>query len=125
VEWSEKLCLQTLPMPSPPVPKPSSDDEMQDLQCSDEDMEIDTSLEAHLLSMQKFENHTSDDLKPYTLYDLAFYFPAFHFVEGAWMRAYNLVNQHMEIPYLHACLRANRFTVSDTQWELYSLFLSE
>jgi hypothetical protein len=118
-KWSEKLCLQTMPMPSPHVPEPPSDDEWDGPARLDEAMEIDTSLEAHLLSMKNFEKHTYDELKAYTLYDLAYYFPAFHCVEGSWLQAYNLVNHHFEISYLCARVREDHYTVSDTQWELY------
>jgi len=116
-KWSEKLCLQTLPMPSQPIPEATSDDELDGLA---EDTHMTRSLESHLLSMRKFENHTTDELIPYTLYDLAYYFPAFHYIEGSWMRAYNLVNQHMEVSYLCARFREDPYTVSDTSWELYS-----
>jgi hypothetical protein len=54
-----------------------------------------------------------------TLYDVANRFPAFHILEGSWLRAYNLVEQHMQIPYLHSVVRKDRFSVSDIQWELY------
>ena len=97
-------------------------------QCSDEDDGIENideqetgtiALSTYLLSMQNFQDHTYDELVPHTLYDLAYYFAAFHHVEGSWLRAFNLVNQHMEIPYLHATVRRDHYSISDTQWELY------
>ena len=51
-----------------------------------------------------------------TLYDLANRFPAVHLLEGSWLGAYNLVEQRMQIPYLHS-VRKDHFSVSDTQWE--------
>ena len=75
-------------------------------------------LEEYLLSMKDFKEHTYDELKPATLYDLARFFPAFHFVEGSWLRAFNLVLQHMEVSYLNNTVRENHFSISDTQWEL-------
>jgi len=124
-KWSEKLCLQTLPMPSPHIPEATSDDTLDRLVPPAEDIDLDRSLESHLLSMRKFENHTDDELRPYSLHDLAYYFPAFHCVEGSWMLAYNLVNQHMQISYLCARVREDPYAVSDTQWELYRLLLNE
>lgn len=75
-------------------------------------------LDAYLLSIQNFEDHTHDELKPASLHDLAYLFPAFHLVEGSWLRAYNIVEYHLEVPYLHATVRANHCAISDTQWEL-------
>jgi hypothetical protein len=116
LKWQEKLCLQTLPVPSPLIPeRRDSDDEMEDSDMEEEPMKLD----AYLLSIQNFEDHTYDELKSYSLYDLAHLFPAFHLVEGSWLRAYNLVEHHLEISYLHATVRANHCSISDTQWELY------
>jgi hypothetical protein len=115
-KWSEKLCLETLPMPHPTGPEP---DEMED-----EKMEakVEIPFEEYIQSMKSFEDHTFDEFKPKSLHELTRFFPAFHLVEGSWMRAYNLVEQHMQIPFLHATLRNDPYSVSDTQWELYSIF---
>ena len=113
-KWSEKLCLCTLPVPSHHVPEPDSDDEMDS---DDEDVEP-MSLDEYLLTMENFNDHTYDELKPATLWDLATFFPAFKLVEGSWLRAYNLVQKNFSIPYLHATVRADHYAVSDTQWEL-------
>ena len=75
-------------------------------------------FEEHMKSMERYEEHTFDELNPMRLYDLVQYFPAFQLVEGSWMRAFNLVEQHMRIPFLHATVRNNAYSVSDTQWEL-------
>lgn len=81
------------------------------------------SFEGHLLSMRDFTDHTDDELKPATLYQIAKWFPAFHVIEASWMMAYNLVERHMEIAYLHATVKANQYSISDTQWELYETSL--
>ena len=113
-KWSEKLCLTTLPLPWPRIP---------DHDNTDSEIPVDTmepmSFEKHMLSMEQFEDHAYDMLRPAKLYDIAKWFPAFHCIEGSWMRAYNLVEQHMEIPYLHATMRKDQYSISDTQWELY------
>jgi len=111
-KWSERLCLETLPMPHPQTPQQSEDD--MDI----EKPELPT-FEEHLKNMDCYEDHIFDEFKPHRLYDLAYLFPAFQLVEGSWLRAYNLVEQHMQIPYLHATVRQNAYSVSDTQWELY------
>jgi len=103
-------------MPAPQIPDPESDDGI----VSDEDEEM--TLDEYFASMKSLHDHTYDELKPYTLYDLANRFPAFHLLEGSWLRAYNLVEQHMQIPYLHSVVRKDHFSVSDTQWEFYSRF---
>jgi hypothetical protein len=120
LKWLQKLCLQTLPVPSPHLPEPCKpNDEME---ISDMDVEPMT-LGPYLLSMENFEDHTYDELKPGALYDLAYLFPAFHLVEGSWLHAYNLVERHLEISYLHSTIRANHCSISDTQWELYVFYL--
>jgi hypothetical protein len=121
IKWSKKLCLQTIPVPTLRVHEQCSDEDdgMEDVdEAQGEPMELDK----HLLSMQSFQDHTYDELVPKTLYELAYYFPAFRYVQGSWLRAFNLVDQHMEIPYLHATVRLDHFSISDTQWELYFLF---
>lgn len=118
LKWSETLCLESLPVPSPHIPERDPEDEwMTDY---DEEQEVvePVPLEQYLLTMKDFKEHTYDELKPATLYDLAHFFPAFHLLEGSWLRAYNLVIKHMEQPYLHATVRADHFSISDTQWEL-------
>ena len=117
LNWSEKLCLRTLPVPSPHIRSPTSSDDERD--SDDEEEQEDVPLSQYLLSMEDFYDHTYDELKPATLWDLATFFPAFKFVEGSWMRAYNLVRRNFSIPYLHASVRADHYAVSDTQWELY------
>lgn len=121
LNWSEKLCLRTLPVPSPHIPEPDSDDEgyRYDAQEEDEEEVEPIPLDQHLLSMDNFYDHTYDELKPATLWDLATFFPAFKLVEGSWLRAYNLVKKNFSVPYLHASVRADHYAVSDTQWELY------
>jgi hypothetical protein len=101
-------------MPSPHIPDPESDDDMQDT----EDVE-EMTLDEYFDSIESPQDHVYDELKPYSLWDLAQRFPAFHCLEGSWLRAYNLVEQHMRIPYLHNAVRADHFSISDTQWELY------
>ena len=103
-------------MPSPRVP--NEDDYLSANSCRDEEEGM--ALETYLMSMEKFDNHTNDELKPKTLYELAWVFPAFHSVEGSWLFAYNLVLKHFEIRYLHSSLRKDQFSISDTQWKLYS-----
>jgi hypothetical protein len=76
-------------------------------------------LEEYLLTMERFEDHTFDELEPKSLYELAWYFPAFTIVQGSWLYAYNLVQRHLEVPYLHSTVRKDEFSISDTQWELY------
>ena len=100
-------------MPHPSMPEPSDDD----MDITEEEIDI-PPFEEHLKSIKSFEDHTFDEFKPKRLYDLAYLFPAFHLIEGSWLRAYNLVEQHMQIPYLHATVRHNAYSVSDTQWEL-------
>jgi hypothetical protein len=113
-KWSEKLCLETLPVPSPHIPDTEdSDDEMY----SEEEIEP-MDLNTYLLSMKRFEDHTYDELKPRSLHDLAKLFPAFHHIEGSWLFAYNLIEKHFEISYLHTTVRKDHFSISDTQWEL-------
>jgi hypothetical protein len=115
LKWSEKLCLKTIPMPSPHIPDPESDDDMHD---TNEDVgEI--TLDEYFDSIESPQDHVYDELKPYSLWDLAQRFPAFHCLEGSWLRAYNLIEQHMQIPYLHNTVRTDNFSISDTQWELY------
>lgn len=76
--------------------------------------------------MTNFGDHTYDELKPATLWEIAHFFPAFSLLEGSWMRAYNMIEQHFEVSYLHSVVRQDCFAVSDTQWELYlSLPLDE
>lgn len=118
IKWSEKLCLQTIPVPTPRIPCrcPDDDDGMEDI---DGEKSEPVGLDKHLLSMQDFQDHIYDELVPTTLYELAYYFPAFHHVEGSWLRAFNLVDRHMEISYLHATAQRDRYSISDTQWELY------
>jgi hypothetical protein len=117
LKWSEKLCLTTLPLPSPTAPSPpSSLYEMDTLE--PEEPLPDT--QTYLREMQNFGDHTYDELKPCTLWDLAHFFPAFILLEGSWLRAYNMIEQHFEVSYLHAMVRQDVFAVSDTQWELYS-----
>jgi hypothetical protein len=113
LKWSEKLCLTAIPMPAPHIPDPDSDEEEEEI-----------TLDEYLNSMESPRDHTYDELKPYTLHDLVQRFPAFHYVEGSWLRAYNLVEQHMQLPYLHSTVRADHFSISDTQWELYLPYLS-
>jgi len=119
LKWTEKLCLQTVPVPSPQIPDRTSDDGMDII--DEEEEQNPMALDKYLLSMERFEDHTYDELKPSTLYDLAYCFPAFHLVEGSWLRAFNLVNSHMEVNYLHTTVRKDHFSISDTQWELYNL----
>jgi len=122
MKWSEKLCLQTIPVPAPHVPDRCSDDD-DGIEDIDEEQSQPMGLDNYLLSMREFQDHTYDELVPKTLYELAYYFPAFHYVEGSWLRGFNLVDQHMEIPHLHATIRRDHYSISDTQWELYySLF---
>lgn len=126
-KWSEKLCLTTLPLPSPSLPDPSSDDEMttcgpntsDDVNNNTNNVDHTPDTETYLREMQDFADHTYDELKPYSLWELAHWFPAFVMVEGSWLRAYNLVEQHLEVGYLHSVVRRDSFSVSDTQWELY------
>lgn len=75
--------------------------------------------ETYLRDMTDFSEHTFDDLKPHSLWEVAHYFPAFTVLEGSWMRAYNLIERHFEVSYLHSVVRQDSFAVSDTQWELY------
>src|SRR5579862_9544508 len=72
-KWSEKLCLETLPMPHPSMPEPSDDD----MDITEEEIDIPT-FEEHLKAIKSFEDHTFDEFKPKRLYDLAYLFPAFH-----------------------------------------------
>jgi hypothetical protein len=118
IKWSEKLCLQTIPVPAPRVPDRCSDDDIE-IQDIDQEQNEPMGLDKYLLSMQDFQDHTYDELVPTTLYELAYYFPAFHHIQGSWLRAFNLVEQHMEISYLHATLLRDHYSISDTQWELY------
>jgi hypothetical protein len=104
-------------MPSHQILETASDDDVIPVD-PDDDENREMTLDEHLESMTAVEDHTFDELMPYTLFDLAQRFPAFHLVEGSWLRAYNLVEQHMEIPYLHATTRRDHYAVSDTQWEL-------
>jgi hypothetical protein len=124
IKWSEKLCIETIPVPSPHIPQRNDYDDcdMTDIEDVTEPSSPIT-LESHLLSMQCFEDHTYDELVPKSLFELVSFFPAFNLVEGSWLRAYNLVDQHMEIPYLHSTVRSDYFSISDTQWELYVSFL--
>ena len=116
-KWSEKLCLQTIPVPSPHVAQQDSDDMNDDVKAQESEPPM--SIEEYLLSMENFSDHTHDELKSETLHNLAQFFPAFTLVEGSWLRAYNLVERHMEISYLHATVRKDQYSISDTQWELY------
>ena len=107
LKWSQKLCLTTLPVPSPSLPP------------DDDDAKGVADTETYLREMTNFGDHTYDELKPATLWEIAHYFPAFTVLEGSWMRAYNLIEQHFEVGYLHSVVRRDCFAVSDTQWELY------
>lgn len=111
LKWADKRCLETIPVPA--APPASSED-----QKNEKDAERNV-LHAHLLSMKDFKDHVFDELVPQTLYNLALFFPAFHVVEGSWLAAYNLVEHHMNISYLHDTVRTNEYSISDTQWELY------
>lgn len=123
IKWSEKLCLETIPVPTPHVPeRTDKHDDCEVMDIDDEEEIQPMGLVAYLSSMENPEEHTYDELVPKSLYELAYFFPAFNIIEGTWLRAYNLIDQHMEIPYLHSTVRCNHFSVSDTQWELY-LFL--
>ena len=113
LKWSEKLCLQTIPVPSPDIPEPDSDDPVDS-----DDEEEPMTLEEYLSSMEDFRNYTYSELKSATLWELATFFPAFTLVEGSWLQAYNLVEKNFSIRYLHATLRADHYSISDTQWEL-------
>jgi hypothetical protein len=119
-KWSEKLCLTTLPLPSATVPDPEDSSSSSEMDTSDPaDVRTIPDTETYLRDMTDFQEHTYDELKPHCLWDVAQYFPAFTLLEGSWMRAYNLVERHFEISYLHSVVRQDPFAVSDTQWELY------
>ena len=111
MKWSEKRCLMTIPVPTPFVPDP--EEEMEDVYPAEP-----IKLDKYLLSMENITKHRSDQLRGATLHELACYFPAFHLVDGSWMAAYNLVEKHMRIAYLHATVKGNHFAISNTQWEL-------
>ena len=80
-----------------------------------------TSFEEYFRSMKEreFGNYIFDVLKPRALFDLAKYFPAYEVIEGSWFRAYNLIERHLKVAYFHSTVLSNRYSVSDTQWELY------
>ena len=118
LKWSEKLCLTTLPLPCPTIPDLETSSEM-DTSDSSDDLDTVQDTPTYLRAMTNFLDHTFDELKPHSLWELAHYFPAFTVVEGSWMRAYNLIERHLEISYLHSVVRKDPFAVSDTQWELY------